>query len=79
MLSLAGLKNAPEDLQTCFRMKMLDRVIIKFKCRKQKQSVMYKRKNLDTKSQELLNLKSLGRLFISDSMSHENQLLAYKF
>ena len=45
-LSLTGVNVAPEDLHACHRMKRSDRVIIKFKCRKQKQSVMYKRKNL---------------------------------
>ena len=39
---------------------------------------MYKRKNLDIKSQERINLKLSGRLFISQSMSHGNQQLAYK-
>ena len=34
---------------------------------------MYKRKNLGTKSQELKNL-----LFVRESMSDENQQLAYK-
>ena len=37
-----------------------------------------KRKNLGNKSQELNNLKFSGRLFVSESMSHENQQLAYK-
>ena len=50
---------------------------MKFKY-KQKQSIMYRRKNLDTKSQELLNLKFSGRLFVGESLSHENQWLAYK-
>ena len=59
-------------------MKRSDRVILKFKCRKQKQSLIYIRKNLATKSQELTNLKFSGRLFVSESMSHENQQLAYK-
>ena len=59
-------------------MKRSDRVIVKFKCRKQKNSVLYKRKNLGNKSQELSNLKFSGRLFVSESMSHENQQLAYK-
>ena len=77
-LSLTGVNVVPEDLQACHRMKRLDRVIVKFKCRKQKQSLMYKRKNLGTKSQELTNLKFSGRLFVSESMSHENQQLAYK-
>ena len=39
---------------------------------------MYKRKNLDHKSLELNNLKFSGRLFVSESMSHENQQFAYK-
>ena len=77
-LSLTGVTVAPEDLHACHRMKRLDRVIIKCKCRKQKQSAMYKRKNLGTKSQELSNLKFSGRLFVSESMSIENQRLAYK-
>ena len=37
-LSLTGVNVASEDLHTCHRMKKLDRVIIKFKCCKQKQS-----------------------------------------
>ena len=77
-LSLTGVTVAPEDLHACHRMKRSERVIIKFKCRKQKQSVMYKHKNLGTKSQELSNLKFLGRLFVSESMSLENQRLAYR-
>ena len=43
-----------------------------------KNSVMYKHKNLGNKSQELSNLKFSGRLFVSESMSHENQQLTYK-
>ena len=77
-LSLTGVNVVPEDLQACHRMKSSDKVMIKFKCGKQKQSLMYKRKNLGTKSQELTNLKFSGRLFVSESMSHENQQLAYK-
>ena len=77
-LSLTGVNIVPDDLQACHRMKRSDRVKVKFKCRKQKQSLIYKRKNLGTKSQELTNLKFLGRLFVSGSMSHENQQLANK-
>ena len=66
-LSLTGVNVVPEDLQACHRS---ERFIVKFKCRKQKQSLMYKRKNLGTKSQELTNLKFLGRLCVSESMSH---------
>ena len=39
---------------------------------------MCKRKNLGNKSQEISNLNFSGRLFVSESMSHENQQLAYK-
>ena len=77
-LSLTGVNVVPEDLHACHRMKRLERVIVKFKCRKQKQSLIYKRKNLGTKSQEPTNLKFSGRLFVSKSMSNENQQLAYK-
>ena len=59
-------------------MKKTDRVVVKFKYRKQKYSFMYKHKNLGSKSQELSDLKVSGRLFVSEGMSHENQQLAYK-
>ena len=67
------------DLRACHRMKRSDRVIIKFKCRKQKHSIKNKRKNLGNKSQELINFKFSRRLFVSESMSHENQQLLYKW
>ena len=43
-LSLTGVNVVPNDLHTCHRMKRTDRVIVKFKCRMQKNYVMYKRK-----------------------------------
>ena len=67
-LSLTGVNVVPEDLHACYRMKRSGRLIVKFKCRKQKQSLMYKRKNLGTKSQELTNLKFLERLFTNESV-----------
>ena len=76
--SLTGVNVAPNDLHACHRMKRTDRVIVKFKCRKQKNSVMHERKNLGNKPPELSNLKFSGRLFVSESMSHENQQLTYK-
>ena len=78
VLSLTGVNVVLEDLHACHRKKRSDKVIVKFKCRKQKQSLIYNRKNLGTKSQELTNLKFLGRLFVSESMSNEIQQLAYK-
>ena len=77
-LSLTGVNVVSENLQDCHRMKRLDRAIVKFKCHKQKNLLIYKRKNLGTKSQKLTNLKFSGKVFVSESMSHENQQLAYK-
>ena len=51
-LSLTAVNVVPIDLHACHRMKRSDRVIVKFKCHKQKNSVMYKRKNLGNKSLE---------------------------
>ena len=75
-LPLTGVNAVRNDLHACHRMKRSDRVIVK--CRKQKYSVMHTRKNLGNKSQELSNLKLSGRLFVSESMSHENQQLVCK-
>ena len=72
-LSLTCVNVVPNDLHACHRMKRTDRVIVKFRCRKQKNSVMYKHKNLGHQSQELNNLKFSGKLFISESMSHEHE------
>ena len=55
--ALTGVNVVPNNLHACHRMKRTDRVIAKFNCSKQKNSVMYKRKNLGNKSQELRNLK----------------------
>ena len=49
-LSLTGVNVVPNDLHACHQMKRSDRVIVKFKCHKQKNSVMYKCKNLSNKS-----------------------------
>ena len=53
-LSLTGVNIFPNDFHACHRMKRSDRVVVKFKCRMQKNSIMYKRKNLGNKSQELV-------------------------
>ena len=62
-LSLTGFNVVPDDLHAYHRMKRSDRVTVKFKCRKQKQSLIYKRKNLGTKSQELYRFKFFGKTF----------------
>ena len=53
-------------------------LFVKFKYRKPKQSVLINSKNLRNKSEDLRQLKFSGKLFISESMCHENHQLAYK-
>ena len=55
--------------------KRKDTVIVKFKCRKQKRSILINRNNLHTKSNVLTRIKFSDRLFLSDSMCHENHLI----
>ena len=76
-LSLTGTSVEPDDLQTCHRMRKKD-WIIKFKCRKQKYRVLLNRKTLQNKSLDLTQLKFSGKLFVNESMCHENHQLAYK-
>ena len=73
-----GISAEPDDLQACHRMRKKDRVIIKFKCRKQKHRVLLNRKTLQNKSLDLTQLKFSGKLFVNESMCHENHQLAYK-
>ena len=77
-LSLTGHEVKPDDLQACHRLKKKDTVIIKFKCRKQRRSILINRKNLRNKSDGLTQLNFSGRLFVSESMCHENHQLSYK-
>ena len=76
-LSLTGVNVVPNDLHACHWMKKTDRES-NLNVASKKNSVMYKHKNLGNKSQELSNLKFSWRLFLSESMSHENQQLVYK-
>ena len=75
ILSVTGVNFIPNDLHTCHQMKRSVRVIVKFKCHKPENSIMYKRKNIGSKSQKLINLKFSGALFLSESMSRKNQQL----
>ena len=56
-LSLTGISVEPDDLQTIHRMRKKDRVITKFKCRKQKHRVLSNCKTLQNKSLDLTQLK----------------------
>ena len=55
-----------------------DRVIMKFKCRKRKHHVALNHKTLQNKNLNLMQLKFSGKLFVNESMCHENHQLAYK-
>ena len=76
-LSLASHEVKPDDLQACHFLKKKDTVIIKFKCSKQRHSILINRKNLCNKSNGLTQLNFSGRLFVSESMCHENHQLSY--
>ena len=78
VLSLTGTSVELDDLQACHHMRKKDRVIIKFKCRKQKHHVLLNHKTLQNKSLNLTQLKFSGKLFVNESMCHENHQLAYK-
>ena len=58
--------------------KKKDTVIVKFKSRKYKHSILIKRKNFHNKSDVFTQLNFSGRLFISDSLCHKNHQLSYK-
>ena len=77
-LSLTGHEVKPDDLQACHCLKKKESVIVKFKCRKLKRKVLVNRKNLRNKSEDLRHLKFSGKLFILESMCHEDHQLAYK-
>ena len=65
-LSLTGVNVTPEQLHSCHRLKKRNRAIVKFKCRKQRQNVLFNRKNLKHKSSDLSQLRFSGKLFISN-------------
>ena len=56
-LSLTGINVFPDELHSCHRLNKKDRVIVKFKCRKHRQNVLYNLKNLQSKGLELTQLK----------------------
>ena len=77
-LSLTGTSVEPDDLQACHHMRKKDRVIIKFKCSWEKHRVLLNRKTLQNKSLDLTKLKFSEKLFVNESMCHENHQLACK-
>ena len=77
-LSLTGINVSPNELHSCHRLNKKYRVIVKFKCRKHRQNVLYNCRNLQSKGLELTQLKFSGKLFVNESLSHENHQLAHK-
>ena len=78
-LSLTGTPVSAGDHEVCHRMRRRDRVIVKFSSRKKWNDVIFKKKSLNGKSDELKNLVFTSEeLFISDSMYHENHQLFYR-
>ena len=77
-LSLTGTTVTPDDLQACHRMKNKEKVIVKFKDRKQRNKVIFSCKELKSKGEQLQNLQFGPSLSINDSMCFENQSLFYK-
>ena len=77
-LSLTGTTVTPDDLQACHRMKNKEKVIVKFKDRKQRNKVIFSRKELKSKGEQLRDLQFGPSLFINDSMCFENQSIFYK-
>ena len=76
--ALTRISVEPDNLQACHYMRKKDRVIIKFKCRKQKHCFLLKNIKFYKIKVDLMQLKFLGKLFVSKSMCHENRQLAYK-
>ena len=78
VLSLTGTSVEWDNLQACHCMRKKDCIIIKFKCRKQKHRVLLNRQTFQNESLDLTQLKFSGKLFVNESMCHENHQLAYK-
>ena len=78
MLSLTGTTVTPDNLQACHRMENKEKVIVKFKDRKERNKVIFSRKELKLKREQLRELQFGLSLFINDSMCLENQSLFYK-
>ena len=78
-LSLTGTPVSAGDLEACHRMRRRDRVIVKFSSRKKRNDVIFKKKSLNGKSDELKNLGfTSAKLFISDLMCYENHQVFYE-
>ena len=78
-LSLTGTPVSADNLEACHRMSERDRVIVNFSSREKRNEVIFKKKSLNGKSDELKNLGfTSAKIFISESMCHENHQLFYR-
>ena len=77
-LLLIGISVELDNLQACHHMRKQNHVIIQFKCRKLKHHVFSNHKTLQNKSLNHTQLRFFGKLFVNESMCHENHQLAYK-
>ena len=78
-LSLTDTLVLPSDLEAYHRMRQKDRVIVKFSSRKKRSDIIFKKKTLNVKPNDLKNLGFMsGKLFKSDSMCYENHQLFYR-
>ena len=75
---MTGTTVTPDDLQACHRMKNKEKIIVKFKDRKQRKKVIFNWKELKTKGEQLRDVQFGPSLFINDSMCFETQSLFYK-
>ena len=69
--AITGISVEMDKLQACHSMRKNDRVIIKFKCRKQKHHVLSNHRTLQNKSLTLTQLKFLGKLFICHQLAYK--------
>ena len=79
-LSLTGTPVSTGDLEAHHRIRRRDQVIVKFSSRKKRNDVIFKKKSLNGKSDELKNLGFTSmKLFTNDLMCHENHQLFYRY
>ena len=77
-LSLIGHELFQINLKHAIVWTKKEAVIVKFKSSTQKRKILIDRKVLRNKSEKIIQLKFTGKLFISESMCHENHQLEYK-
>ena len=78
LLCLTGKTVKPDNLQAYHHMKNKEKVIVKFKDRKQRNKVIFNWKELKLKGEQLQELEFGPKLFMNDSMCFENQSIFYK-